>query len=237
MVYPQSVVKDQEYDYFYDNEKDKKYCYPGTNILKTKLDIRDIDVLHKAERDYSSVRQAELANKGVTGDFSFNHLCSIHKQLFQDVYAWAGKTRTVDISKGTIFCLVQFIEVQFEDLYRKLKNENFLSDITDKKEMSCRLAYYLGELNMIHPFREGNGRTQRIYIEQLCQNNGRFEIDFTESSKEEMVLASIRSANVSNDLLEALIFKCLIKISKNSGTDSAPIRHTVSGSAPCKGLK
>ena len=65
MVYPQSGVKDQEYDYFYDNEKDKKYCYPGTNILKNTLDIRDIDVLHKAERDYSSVRQAELANKGV----------------------------------------------------------------------------------------------------------------------------------------------------------------------------
>ena len=212
MVYPQSVVKDQEYDYFYDNEKDAKYCYPGTNILKNKLNIKDPDILHKAERDYSSVRQAELATKGVTGDSSFSHLCSIHKHLFQDIYSWAGNARTVDISKGTIFCLVQFLEAQFDDLYRKLKKENFLSDITDKKEMSHRLAYYLGELNMIHPFREGNGRTQRIYIEQLCQNNGRFEIDFTESTKEEMVLASIRSANVSNDLLEDLINKCLIDI-------------------------
>ena len=188
MMYPQSVVKDQEYDYFYDNEKDAKYCYPGTNILKNKLNIKDPDILHKAERDYSSVRQAELATKGVT----------------------------VDISKGTMFCLVQFIEAQFDDLYRKLKKENFLADITDKKEMSHRLAYYLGELNMIHPFREGHGRTQRIYIEQLCQNNGRFEIDFTESTKEEMVLASIRSANESNDLLEELINKCLIDISNAS---------------------
>jgi cell filamentation protein len=73
--------------------------------------------------------------------------------------------------------LVQFIESQFDDLYCKLKKENFLADITDKEEMSERLAYYLGEINMIHPFREGNGRTQRIYIEQLCLNNGRFEID------------------------------------------------------------
>ncbi|MCF0128297.1 MAG: Fic family protein, partial [Pseudobutyrivibrio sp.] len=163
-----------------------------------------------AERDYSSIRQAELVKAGVSGDFSMKHLCSIHKQLFQDIYTWAGKTRTVDISKGTIFCLVQFIDAQFDDMYHKLKKENFLKDITDKKEMAERLAYYLGELNMIHPFREGNGRTQRIYIEQLCLNNGRFEIDFTEVSKEEMISASVRSANASNDLLEELLFKCLV---------------------------
>jgi cell filamentation protein len=144
-------VKDQEYDYFYDDEGDKKYCYPGTNVLKNKLDIRDLDILHQAERDYSSVRQVELVKKGVTGDFSMKHLCSIHKQLFQDIYTWAGKTRTVDISKGTVFCLAQFIDSQFEDMYCKLKRENFLKDITDKKEMSARLAYYLGELNMIRP--------------------------------------------------------------------------------------
>lgn len=205
-------MKDQEYDYFYDDEQDAKYCYPGTNVLKNKLDIRDLDRLHEAERDYSSVRQAELSNMGVTGDFSFKHLCSIHKQLFQDVYSWAGKTRTVDISKGTIFCLVQFIESQFDDLYRKLKKENFLADIADEKEMGKRLAFYLGELNMFHPFREGNGRTQRIFIEQLCLNNGRFEIDFTEITKEEMIAASVRSANASNDMLEELIEKCLIKL-------------------------
>lgn len=205
-------MKDQEYDYFYDDEQDAKYCYPGTNVLKNKLDIRDLDRLHEAERDYSSVRQAELSNMGVTGDFSFKHLCSIHKQLFQDVYSWTGKTRTVDISKGTIFCLVQFIESQFDDLYRKLKKENFLADIADEKEMGKRLAFYLGELNMIHPFREGNGRTQRIFIEQLCLNNGRFEIDFTEITKEEMIAASVRSANASNDMLEELIEKCLIKL-------------------------
>ena len=60
---------------------------------------------------------------------------------------------------------------------------------------------------MIHPFREGNGRTQRIYIEQLCLNNGRFEIDFTDVSK----VASVRSANASNDMLEKLISNCLVE--------------------------
>ena len=107
--------------------------------------------------------------------------------------------------------MVQFIESQFDDLYRKLKKENFLADITDKEEMSERLAYYLGEINMNHTLREGNGRTQRIYIEQLCLHNGRFEIDFTDVSKDEMIAASVRSANASNDMLEKLISNCLVE--------------------------
>ena len=204
-------MKDQEYNYFYEDKGDTKYCYPGTNVLRNKLNIQDLDILHEAERDYSSIRQVELYKKGITGDFSLKHLCSIHRQLFQDIYSWAGELRTVDISKGTIFCLVPFIEEQFAFLYRKLRKENFLKDITDQKEMAEKLAYYLGEINMIHPFREGNGRTQRIYIEQFCMNNGRFEIDFTEVSKEKMISASVRSAKSDNDLLEELIYKCLIR--------------------------
>ena len=54
--YPQFGMKDQEYDYFYNDQQDIKYCYPGTNVLKNKLDIRDLDFLHDAERDYSSIR-------------------------------------------------------------------------------------------------------------------------------------------------------------------------------------
>ena len=204
-------MKDQEYDFFYEDKGDTEYCYPGTNILKNKLNIQNLERLHEAERDYSSIRQVELYKQGISGDFSLKHLCSIHKQLFQDIYPWAGKIRTVDISKGTIFCLVQFIENQFTWIYQQLKKENFLKDITDKIEMANRLAYYLGEINMIHPFREGNGRTQRIYIEQLCINNGRFEIDFTDVSKEEMIAASVRSANASNDMLEELISSCLVE--------------------------
>ena len=82
---------------------------------------------------------------------------------------------------------------------------------TDTTLQNLIIAYYLGEINMIHPFREGNGRTQRIYIEQLCLNNGRFEIDFTDVSKEEMIAASVRSANASNDMLEELISSCLVE--------------------------
>ena len=121
-------MKDQEYDYFYDDEQDAKYCYPGTNVLKNKLDIRDLDTLHEAERDYSAVRQAELVGQGVTGDFSFKHLCSIHKHLFGDVYSWAGKTRTVDISKE-------------EMIAASVRSANASNDMLKKLIKSCLVEH------------------------------------------------------------------------------------------------
>ena len=102
-------MKDQEYDYFYEDEQDAKYCYPGTNVLKNKLDIRDLDTLHEAERDYSAVRQAELVGQGVT-EISLLSIFVLYISIYSVMYSWAGKTRTVDISKGTVFCLVQFIK-------------------------------------------------------------------------------------------------------------------------------
>ncbi len=201
-------MKDLEYFYEYD-EKDEKYCYPNTNVLKNKLDIRDADTLHSVEREMTMVRYFALEKDGVTGDFSLKHLCSIHEYLFQDIYVWAGKLRTVDISKGTIFCLTQFIKPQFEKLYRELKKEQYLKDMTNKQVLSKKLAYYLGELNMLHPFREGNGRTQRMYIEQLCKNNGKYEIHFSKCSREEMLKASIAASVCDYKSMEELIYNCL----------------------------
>lgn len=201
-------MKDLEYSYEY-KEEDGKYCYPGTNILRNKFDIRDADTLYQIERELTMARYFALEKEGITGNFSLKHLRSIHGYLFQDIYEWAGKLRTVDISKGTVFCLTPFIEPQFEELYRTLKKEGFLKGITDRQLLSERLAFYLGEINMLHPFREGNGRTQRMYIEQLCKNNGRFEIHFSKSSKEEMLQASIESAVCNYTSMEKLIYKCL----------------------------
>lgn len=202
-------MKDIDYDYFYDTEGDLKYCYPGGNVLINKLGIREIKRLHKAERDISSIRQSELELHPIKGKYDLKHICKIHKYLFQDIYEWAGKPRTVDIAKGTIFCLAQFISKQFADLNAQLISENYLKDISDPDVMSKRLAYYLGEINMIHPFREGNGRTQRLFISQLCREGKVFELDFTDVTAEEMAEASIMSANVSNEGLEKLIRKCI----------------------------
>lgn len=202
------MIKDQEYDYFYKDSD--KYCYPGSIVLVNKLGITNLEKLRAAERDISGQRYYSLLKMGVTGDFSLNHLCAIHKYLFQDIYEWAGKIRTVDIAKGDIFCLVQFIELQFSSIYEQLRKENFLKDISEHEEMTQRLAYYLSEVNAIHPFREGNGRTQRVYIQQICQNNGRFAVDFSLVSSDDMVAASKAAFNLDYNPMEKVISKCLI---------------------------
>ena len=104
------------------------------------------------------------------------------------------------------FCSCGKVAVDGGTDYLKRSYTNSTDDFTELTEyIDWKCLTYVSHY-------EGNGRTQRIYIEQLCMNNGRFEIDFTEVTKEEMIAASIRSANSSNDMLEALIVKCLIKI-------------------------
>lgn len=123
-------MKDYDNDYFYEDVEDSKYCYPGTNILKNKLDLRDSNALHKKERAICLIREVEMEAMRITGNFSLKHLQSIHKHLFQDIYDGAGRLRTVDISKGNNFCRVQYITEMFDELYAKLKKDNLLKDTT-----------------------------------------------------------------------------------------------------------
>lgn len=203
------MKKDQEYDYFYE-EGDEKYCYKNSNILINKLNIKDAILLQKAERDLTEQRYYALLKEGVTGDFTLKHLQSIHQYLFQDIYSWAGELRTVNIAKGNVFCMVPYIETQFNELYRVMSSKHFYKEIEDKNIMAKELSYCISELNVIHPFREGNGRSQRMYCEQLCQSNGRFSLDFSLVSKEEMIEASIKSFTCDYEMMEKIMNKCLI---------------------------
>ncbi|SDI39713.1 cell filamentation protein [Pseudobutyrivibrio sp. 49] len=198
--------------YRYEYEDNGQYCYPHTHILKNKLDIHDKDELFKVEQELSSARYFELVKHPIPGDFSLDHLCAIHRYLFQDIYDWAGKIRTVDISKGTIFCLTQFIEIEFKKVQEWLINNEYLQDVHDKEVMAKRLAYLIGEINMIHPFREGNGRAQRVYIEYVCKNSKTFDIDFSKTTKNDMILASKESAVLNYEPFEELLYICLVEM-------------------------
>lgn len=96
------------------------------------------------------------------------YLCKAHKYIFHDIFTWAGKIRTVDISKGNLFCKSEFIIENAESLFRQLEEEKYLMDVKIELDIVQHLAYYLSEINVIHPFREGNGRAQRIFIEVLA---------------------------------------------------------------------
>lgn len=83
---------------------DSKYCYPNSEVLKNKLNITDKDDLFEAEKELTAIRLRELQENPVKGKYDFEHLKNIHKYIFQDVYEWAGKERTVEIGKGNLFC-------------------------------------------------------------------------------------------------------------------------------------
>ena len=194
----------------YDYEEDGTYCYPGTDVLKNKLNIHDREILSDAERSISLVRMIELEEHPIRGNYDLDHLKRIHKALFGDIFEWAGQLRTVDISKGTMFCKCEYIESNANKLFRELKDENNLIGLK-MEDMASRLAYYLCEINAIHPFREGNGRTQRLFVKQLAFDAG-YYLDFTGISDEEMINASVRGFVLDYSYMESLIKRGISKV-------------------------
>ena len=165
-------------NYRYEYEYDVRYCYPGSNVLKNKLNITDMDILEEAERRITSLRTVEAMKNGIRGKFDFDHLKRIHKFLFGDIYDWAGKVRLVNISKGNQFCRVEYIEQQMIEIFEKLQSEDYLQKVGSQSELAKRLAYYLGEINAIHPFREGNTRTCVTFLWHYLQaHNIEFHIE------------------------------------------------------------
>ena len=105
----------------YEYTVDDYYCYPGTSVLKNKLNIMDAQELEEAERKITSLRYAQALQSGIKGNFDFNHLKKIHFFLFSDIYEWAGKNRIVNISKEDMFCNAIYISDQAEELFGRLK--------------------------------------------------------------------------------------------------------------------
>lgn len=186
---------------------DRVYCYPDSDVLINKLGIQDQEKLHTFERKLTMLRLLEIIDKPINGNFDFAHLQAIHRYIFQDVYEWAGKVRKVDIAKGNMFCNVMFIESQAEEIFGKLKKDNYLAGL-DRNIFVKKLAYYFSEINALHPFREGNGRSQREFIRSLALKNG-YVINFSEIPEEEMLKASQESFLCDYNAMEELFDKCV----------------------------
>jgi len=195
----------------YEFSWDINYCYPNSFVLRNKLNIKDKDQLEKAEQQITSVKILDLKMNPLKGNLDFDHLLSIHRYIFIDIYTWAGMTRTVNISKGNPFCDFRYINDVSLELFAQLHKEHYLIGL-DKEQTIKRLAFYLGELNAIHPFREGNGRTQRLFIEYLGMVSG-YHVDFTNISSEEMVEASVDSFLKKYDKMNKLFKKAVSPIS------------------------
>lgn len=139
----------------------------------------------------------------ISDKFDFEHYRAIHKYLFEDIYDWAGKIRSVNISKkGTHFVKADEIEQLANNCFERLKAENYFKN-QDFDIFIDSIVDFYNTTNLLHPFREGNGRTQRIFISQLIRFCG-YELDFSEIDSDLLMIATMQSANGISDSLKLL---------------------------------
>lgn len=180
------------------------YIYPGTEVLRNKAGARTQSELDAFEADVTALRMLELLEAPIHGMFDCQHLCAIHRHLFQDVYKWAGELRTVDISRGgSRFANVGQIRSYLDRQFQNLRAEHQLRDLMPDVFLE-RMAYYMGEINAVHPFREGNGRAQRLFCAQLAEQAGYF-IDFEPLEQARMYEVMIASFHGDSTPLVALL--------------------------------
>ena len=122
---------------------DELYCYPGGDVLKNKLNITDDELLHDVERKLTAIRIDELLRRRVRSSFDFEHLKAIHFFIFQDLYAWAGQPRKINIAKGVMFCDAMFIDDMAKEIFTGLKKENCLAGL-NRADFVKRMAFYFG---------------------------------------------------------------------------------------------
>ena len=190
--------------------RNSAYCYKGTNVLINLLNIRDNKTLQRAESRIVATKLFELRKNEMIGNFDVEHFIKIHKFLFEDIYPFAGKFRTENIAKGYFsFAEWEYIDTELRKLLEKLHKSNLLKDDT-RAELVKDLAYYLAELNVLHPFREGNGRTIREFIRELAYKNG-YLLDLQKVEPSEVYDAFLKSVIDTTDL-ENVIDKCLIEV-------------------------
>ena len=182
------------------------YVYPDSVVLRNRFNIRDPDGLAYRERAFVTQRIRE----GVpSGAFDLAHLCAIHRHLFQDVYDWAGETRTIEISKdGHTFQFRRFIETGMADVHRRLLAADYLQGLA-AADFADRAAEFIGDVNYVHPFREGNGRTQLQYLKQLAARAGH-TIDLTVLGPARWLEASIAAHDGTYDPMSLEIARALV---------------------------
>ena len=179
------------------------YCYPNSNVLKNKLNIRDNKLLKTAEEEITLIKQMELLKNPIKGNFSKAHLMNIHKFIFEDIYSFAGKIRREQISKAdTMFYPPDLIDRELDKVFAKIKEKNMLKE-TDEEKVFDNLAYVMAELNTIHPFREGNGRSIREFIRLMAKRMG-YNLNWGNVDKEKLSEASILSVDNYKVLIRIL---------------------------------
>ncbi len=181
------------------------YCYSGTFVLKNKAGLRDAAQLEAFELEMSTLRAEEPLPRGRFGPA---HYKAVHRHLFGDVYEWAGRYRTVRTSKGgNVFCYPEHIDAQMRQLFAGLRDPPFTGGATATRFIKATAAF-LGELNAIHAFREGNGRVQLAFLHSLSIRAGH-ALDMAKLKPKQFLDAMIKSFQGDLGSLERQLRKLL----------------------------
>lgn len=166
-IYDNQIVREENWLMSRYVSVDDPLCYPQTQILINKADLRDQDELDEFEQLMYHIRSQEYLPDG---GLDFDHYKSLHNHFFQDVYDWAGKVREIRTGKGgNWFCYPEYIDDEMRKLFDALASENHLTDIEEIAPFADRASHYIAQINAIHPFREGNGRCQLTFLNVLLE--------------------------------------------------------------------
>jgi cell filamentation protein len=178
------------------------YCYPGTSVLRNRLGLRNQAELDAFEALITAQRAEEPLPRGRLG---YAHYRAIHHHLFQDVFDWAGKPRTIRIAKGdSMFCYPEHIDGEMRKLFTGLRTARFLRGLS-AQDFARSAAHLLAEINAVHAFREGNGRTQLTYLTLLAAHAGH-PLALERMNPKAMLAAMVASFKGDERALAALIF-------------------------------
>lgn len=179
----------------------------SNGVLRNRLAITDTELLAEAEADITRARLIQLTEQRLAGEYDFAHLQAFHKVIFGDIYDWAGQLRTVEISKNTPFCPLANLVSYADEVFGRLRTQNYLQALP-RQEFVHQVAELYGDMNALHPFREGNGRSQRAFLAQLSLDAG-YAISWARLDPELNEEASIKSFMGDNEplhqMLDALI--------------------------------
>lgn len=184
------------------------YVLPN-GTLRNRLGSTDADELNRREADLTGHRLLDIETEGPQGPFDFERLKATHRYIFQDVYDWAGEPRTTNLYKReydggplAAFTRPDHIEPRAERIFAALARDNRLRGL-DRETFARQAADLFAGINALHPFREGNGRTQRAFIEALAREAGH-DLNFSVISKERMIEASVQASKRRPDMMRRM---------------------------------
>ena len=176
----------------YSLESSQDSCYEGTTVLINKLNIRNQNILNNAEAAIVTARTIDVIENVKFKNADFEFYKALHGKIFGDLYDWAGNLRSINISKkGSFFCKAEDIEEIGVLKFKYLKANNYFCELSLEKFVESVADFY-NEFNYLHPFREGNGRTLRLFITMLAKNAG-YDIDFEKCDSDILMIATIKA--------------------------------------------